>query len=249
MNHISWQRWAATFAILLVLSFLADYFFLHLLFDPSKRALHRNGDGSAIAGEATTSEGQKAESGSAPSAAGVSANEATTGAGAPPAGQDNFLQTLQQCHDEVSSQGITTPEALMNYLDRSIGKESESIEIENYIFTLPDGSERRIHLAQADNTNSKDKRELRFFGVDAEGYPQRIELTPEQKSMPLEDLKKSLLAQGELREHQVKSSVNLRDGSFLSVETHNKNVYEFQWRGNNPEDHTLSCRNRSCLCK
>lgn len=247
MNQISWQRWAATFAILLFLSFLADYFFLHILFDPTERLRFQHGDRNAVTATAEGGGDQAQAQGTSADAPTSTANSAADKTA--PGSQDNFLQTLQDCHNEVSSQGITTPEALMDYLDRSIGKNSQNIEIENYIYFLPDGSERRVHLVQADNTNSKDKRELRFFGVDREGYPQKIELTPEQKSMPLEDLKKSLLAQGELKDHQVKSTVNLRDGSFLNLETHNDKVYEFQWRGNEPGDRTLSCRNRACVCQ
>lgn len=239
MKPISWQRWAATFAILILLGLLADYFFLHLLFDPSQRA-HTAPAGTVTA---PTENGETAAPGIATGEVRTKVEEPTSATAKP----DNFLKTLQTCRPEISSQGVATPEALITYLAGSIGKQDEIVEIENFIFNLPNGEERRVHLIPKENSNSKTERELRYFKVDEEGYPERLELSAEQKQLPVDQLTKVLVSQGELKRHQVKSAINLRDGSFLSLEKHNEKIYEFQWR-HSVNEPTLSCRHLNCVC-
>jgi hypothetical protein len=245
MNPISWQRWASTFAILILLSLLADFFFLHILFDPSHHVNMAPKHAGAPKAVVDTVAASDLSTAGTPNAGPVAPNKAETPA---PTEQDNFLKTLQNCRSEVSAPGVATPEALMTYLVQSIGKKDELVEIENFIFNLPDGSERRVHLIPADNTNSKTKRELRYFKVDEEGYPERLALTEEQKQMPVEQLAQQLVAEGQMQKHQVKSSIHLRDGSFLSLETHNDKIYEFQWRPSDSQK-TLSCRHLNCICQ
>ena len=152
--------------------------------------------------------------------------------------RDNFLESLKKCAPEIAAQAIATPEALMEYLKKSIGIKTENISIENFHIVLKDGSQRRIHVVDSDNSNSANKKELRFFKLDAEGYPERL---PLKGNETLE----SLLALGTVQHHEVKSQLALKDNTSVSLEVHDNKVYEFQFTNH---DHVLSCRLKECQC-
>jgi hypothetical protein len=234
MQNIPWQRWVVTCVVLLLLGLAADYYFLHILFQ-KKMAAAEMKDPVAVTDSLHSPDSD------APAPV-LEKNQAA----APQQTENNFLKSLQDCRPDISSQGITTPEALLTYLNKSVGVQSETKDIENYHIRLADGSERRLHLTPSDSDNGANHTELRYFKLDAEGYPERIPLTPEQTLDPKPEFMNSLLSQGKIELHQVHAVMQLKDQSSLLLETRNDRVYEFQLRG---EDKTLSCRELNCLCQ
>lgn len=104
MEKISWQRWVTVCAVLVLLGLAADYYFLHILFDQKRKAMAEE----TVASSNATTEAVQ-----------VQAPEVVLG-------KDNFLESLKACRPDISSQGITTPAALLTYLEKSIGVESGS---------------------------------------------------------------------------------------------------------------------------
>ncbi|MFM6928010.1 MAG: hypothetical protein ACKOX6_06065 [Bdellovibrio sp.] len=231
MEPIKFKTWLTWALILFALGVLADYYFLHILFH-EKPVNSPNAMVSATNG--TISSPETAGTPTAPSLPSV---ESESEPDSTPR-KDNFLENLKKCAPEIAAQAVATPEALMEYLKKSVGIKSEDITIENYHITLNDGSQRRIHVVASDNTNSPNKKELRFFKLDAEGYPERLPLKPEETLQ-------SLLALGTLQHREVKSQLNLKDDTSVSLETHDNKVYEFQYTNHN---HVLSCRLKECQC-
>lgn len=223
MNDIKLKNWLIGAGIILALSLLADYYFIHILFQEKSERLE------APAKELTAHS----------SPAEISVENTATPSQEASSGPENFLPVFQQCLPEIAAQAIATPEALIEYLKKSVGVAEEIKDIENYHIKLADGSERRIHIIGDDNTNSTTKKEIRFFKLDEEGYPERIPLGPE-------DNLESLLKQGELSYSDNKGRWVLKDQSVLSLETRNARIFEFQYQGLN---HTLSCRGMHCRCQ
>lgn len=151
--------------------------------------------------------------------------------------KNTFLFALQKCVPTATA-AIESPSELFNYLKMQTGIETEDKTVENYHLLLPDKSLRRIHIVIADNTNSTRRKELRFFRVDAEGYPERIPLKSNQTVQ-------SLLKLGEVTNHEVKMQFVLKDGSVFDAEFHNQTIFEFQY---NQRGKILSCRNQDCRC-
>src|SRR5205814_1859116 len=116
---------------------------------------------------------------------------------------DNFIESLQKCAPEIAAQAIGTPEALLLYLRQSVGIEREETTYENFHMTVADGSERRIHVVASDASNSPDKKEIRYFKLDKQGFPEKIPL----KST---DTLQSLMALGHVHTHEVKKEVLLK---------------------------------------
>ena len=156
-----------------------------------------------------------------------------------PSTKDNFLESLRKCAPEVAAQTIATPEALMEYLKKSVGIKKDEISVENYHLTMKDGTPRRVHIIAADNTNGNEKKEVRYFKLDEEGYPERIATKPT-------DTVESLLAEGAVTRHEVRSDLELKDGSSVNLEMHDQKVFEFQF---NNHGKVLSCRYSACHCQ
>ena len=230
MEPIKFKTWLMWALILFILGVLADYYFLHILFH-EKPVNSPNAVVSAINGNISSPE-TGAEPPAVSEAPVAEAEPDTTPV------KDNFLENLKKCAPEIAAQAVATPEALMEYLKKSVGIKSEDITIENYHITLNDGSQRRIHVVASDNTNSPNKKELRFFKLDAEGYPERLPLKGDETLQ-------SLLALGTLQHREVKSQLNLKDDTSVSLETHDNKVFEFQYTNHN---HVLSCRLKECQC-
>lgn len=234
MNETKVTTWILWAAILFGLVVAADYFFLHLLFktDPVTQEVSEK-ETSNIEPTEVHSETKMDESF-------MEAHDPSTGPKPIEKEQleDNFFVTLQKCASEIAAQTIATPEALLVYLQNSVGVKSEDIALENYHITLTDGSIRRVHVVAADNTNSQDAKEIRFFKLDEEGLPERIKL-------PKGATVKSLIEMGKLDKHEVRKSMIFTDGSSIDVETHNRKVFEFQY---NNRGNVLSCRHSSCHC-
>lgn len=226
MNSIKFKTWLIWAAVLFILSLLADYYFLHILFH------EKNNSASATISESAHESNDEEEDDSFLGEGDTSESEQSDSS------VNNFLDALKACAPEVAAQGIGTPEALVEYLQKSVGVANQDVSVENFHITLPDGSKRRIHVIMDDNTNSTQKKEIRFFKLDAEGYPDRLPLKTT-------DTLESLLALGTLTRHEKKSLVTLKDDTFLEVEMHDNKVFEFQY---NNQGRILSCRYTDCVC-
>lgn len=228
MEPIKIRTWIMWALILFVLGLFADLYFFHLLFK-EKHAPGLN----------ETAEVSSEQTPGATKAVDASFISKDSNFENKENGTDNFLDSLKACAPEIAAQAIATPEALLEYLRKSVGIQNEVISLENYHITLPDGSKRRIHIVTSDQTNSADKTELRFFAVDKEGSPERLPLRGDETV-------ESLLAQGTQTRHEVRSQVFLKDNTILNLETHDQKVYEFQY---NNQNKILSCRFSECLCR
>ncbi|XGC79900.1 hypothetical protein ACES2L_11220 [Bdellovibrio bacteriovorus] len=230
MEQIKIRTWIMWALVLFVLGLLADLYFFHFLFK-QKTPPGLNGE-AAISGEADTNatNGNKVADNSFISTNSNFENKES--------GVNNFLESLQKCAPEVAAQAIATPEAFIEYLRKSVGIQNEVISLENYHITLPDGTKRRIHMVTSDQSNSADKTELRFFAVDAEGYPERLPLKGDETL-------ESLLALGTTTRHEIRSQLFLKDNSTLNLEQHDQKVFEFQY---NNQGKVLSCRFSDCRC-
>lgn len=228
MNSIPLKNWIIAAVVLFLVGAAADYYFLHILFHAKHAEEHESFKNSDISPEPIPSPddnfpGEKGDSAEAPKAA---------------TAKDNFLVSLKACAPEVAAQAVATPEALIEYLQKSVGIAKEEVSLENYHITTPDGSQRRIHIITSDDTNSKTKKELRFFKLDNEGYPERL---PIRADTTLD----SLLSLGTTTRHEIRSTFGLKDGGVLDLEKHDKVVFEFQY---NNHGKVLSCRLTDCSC-
>ncbi|MBV2167653.1 MAG: hypothetical protein KUL82_02995 [Bdellovibrio sp.] len=231
MEPIKLKTWILWALVLFGLGLLTDYYFLHLLFHEKQNALNGAKIVSAESSQNSSNPALSDESFlGAPESSESSPEDSN---------KDNFLSALQNCAPEIAAQTVGTPEGLVEYLQKSVGVKKEDVSLENYHLTLPNGSLRRIHVIVADNTNSSSKKELRFFKLDAEGYPERLPLKGNETLL-------SLLALGTVTKHEARSQFLLKDDSSLALEMHDQKVFELQY---NNHGKVLSCRFKDCLCQ
>lgn len=231
MKEIKLKTWIIWAVILFSVGLLADYFFWHLILGGRNQA-------SEVIENSIPTTIPFSENAPQEEPVSIINDPVVEEKIVAEAHRDNFLESLQKCAPEIAAQAIATPEALMAYLKKSIGIENEDIIIENYHITLKDGSLRRIHIVAADDSNSPSKKEIKLFKLDEEGYPERI------ATEPTETLE-SLLAQGSISRHEVRSVLTLKDNSSVNMELHDEKVFEFQF---NNHGKILSCRYTSCYC-
>lgn len=231
----TWILWAV---ILFSVGLAADYFFWHLLLGQQREEelIEKSAEESSAAETPATPAGKldAVDTGSFIS-------ESRTEAASPPPGgnpKDTFLETLRICAPEIAAQAIATPEALLEYLQKSVGIAQETVSIENYHLTLADGSLRRVHVIGSESSKNPQSKEIRLYKLDSEGYPERLPLSAEAT---LEDL----LAQGKLQRHELRAELKLKDGSAINLEKHDQKVFEFQF---NNHGRILSCRQTVCQC-
>lgn len=234
------SRWIVSICAVVLLGLVVDYYFLHVLFREKQlesftREFELMGFSEPEAEGAPLSDNSEGDDPLESLAQETSAAE-----------QARLLEVLRECAPEVVAQGITTQEGLITYIEKSVGILEKQVDIENYNIVLPDNTERRLHLIPLENSNSTSGRELRYFKLDDEGYPIRIPLRPEESMNPSEQTIKTLVSQGQIKLHQLKSHWNLKDGTQLQLEVHNDEVFEVQWVG---REKTLSCRLQDCVCR
>lgn len=227
MKSIKLKIWIAWALILFSAGLLADLYLFHVLF-PEKQAIRKEAVAAGLDKKAAPQSVDR-----------IFLEEKHVATTSPAPKKDNFFVSLKKCAPEIAAQAIATPEALLEYLKKSVGLEAEETSVENFHLTLPDGSLRRIHVITADNTNSTNNKELRFFKIDPEGYPERVPLTSE-------DTLQSLLALGTITKHEAKLLYVLTDGTTANIEIHDQTVHEFQY---NNHGTILSCRYKECRCR
>lgn len=229
MKEIKFKHWFMWAVVLFVLGVAADYYFLHILF-PKKQDLlngavtEQQPSPGAIATATHMDSTLHGEAGIAPVVA--------------DSGKDTFNESLKACAPEIAAQAVATPEALMEYLRKSLGVKSEETTLENYHLDSADGSKRRIHVIGADNTNSKSVKIVKFYKLDAQELPEEIPLKSD-------DTVEKLLATGKVTKVEKKMDLKLKDDSSVSLEMHDNKVFQFQF---NNHGKVLSCLYTDCQC-
>jgi hypothetical protein len=235
MKEIKLKTWILWAVVLFSLGLFADYFFWHLLLGQRHGELMEKA-GVEISAPAIVDD--EADPEVDDNSTFITESKTEADPNGTPTAKENFLETLQACAPEVAAQAIATPEALIEYLQKSVGIAKETVSVENYHLTLADGSRRRVHVIAADNSNAPDKKEIRYYKLDQEGYPERL---PLQKTDSLQ----SLLGQGTVTRHELRADLKLKDGSAVQLERHDQKVFEFQY---NNHGRVLSCRMAHCQC-
>ncbi|WP_413577860.1 hypothetical protein ACLVWU_05180 [Bdellovibrio sp. HCB290] len=229
MDEIKLKHWLIWAAILIALGFAADYYFLHILFPQKQELLH---------GAVTDQQPSPGAMAAATHMDSTLYGEAGTAAVVADSGKDNFNESLRACAPEIAAQAVATPEALMEYLRKSLGVKSETVLLENYHVDLPNGTKRRIHVIGDDNTNSKDKKIVKYYKLDAQDLPEEIPLGPE-------DTIEKLLSTGKVTRVEKKMELKLKDDSSASLEMHDNKIFQFQF---NNHGKVLSCLYKECQC-
>jgi hypothetical protein len=233
MKEISFKRWFTWAAVLFILGVAADYYFLHILFHEKQELLNSGANSAVIsAGDAATT-----TSSAAPVITGSSAGTATTPATAP-SDKDTFNESLKACAPEIAAQAVATPEALIEYLRKSLGVKTEDTTLENYHLDTADGQKRRVHVIGSDNTNAKSKKTVKFYKLDAQDLPEEIPLKAD-------DTVEKLLAMGKITRVEKKMDLKLKDNSSVALEMHDNKVFQFQF---NNHGKILSCLGTDCQC-
>lgn len=230
MKEIKFRHWFIWAAVLFILGVAADYYFLHILFH--EKPVNSGANSAVISA---------GESASAPNTAVTGSEAGTATATQTPvavSGKDTFNDSLKACAPEIAAQAIATPEALIEYLRKSLGVKSEETTLENYHLDQPDGSKRRVHVIGADNTNAKSKKTVKFYKLDEQDLPEEIPLKSD-------DTVEKLLATGKITRVEKKMDLKLKDGSSVSLEMHDNKVFQFQF---NNHGKVLSCLGTDCQC-
>lgn len=233
-------RWWYTIPIVLAFGLLADYFVLHILFPIKQQAILDSSWNGMTESERDLFKKQSDTTNSVVQSQATNKPEARDAAY-----QSQLLQVLADCAPEVRAQGISTLEGLYTYAEKSIGVNSEIVDIENYNYRLRDGVERRLHIIPADDTNSSQNKELRYYKLDHEGYPERIPLSAKESLNPTPDFLANMMKDATIHLHQIKKRLDLKDGTRLSVNIVNQQIQELEFFGT---EKTLQCNLQTCRC-
>lgn len=135
MKSVTLKIWIIWTVVLFAVGLLADYYFLHLLFQEKHQTFK----------ETVLEPQQEAEQNPMVEASASARQDV------PEASQDNFLPMLQRCAPEIAAQTISTPEALIEYLRKSVGIRTESqLQDSELQLVLKDGTE--VTYKSQDNT-------------------------------------------------------------------------------------------------
>lgn len=136
MKSVTLKIWIIWTVVLFAVGLLADYYFLHLLFQEK----HQTFKETVLEPEQEVATDQE-----------VFTEVPATAHEEPLNQEDNFLPMLQKCAPEIAAQTISTPEALVEYLRKSIGIRTESVLQDRELkLTLKDGTE--VTYKSQDNT-------------------------------------------------------------------------------------------------
>lgn len=229
MNPKHFKTWFISAVVLFSLVMAADYLFLHVLFKGSELEIQESGNDVYFANKDKPSEKLEQIDESFISEPGNNPTSEKS--------ENNFLEALKQCAPDIAAQTVSTPEALVAYLSKSVGAGREIITVENYHLKMTDGAVHRIHVLDIGDTEHNTK-EIRYFSLDEEGLPVR---EYNQEHLGLE----KLLQRGTLLRHEQKSELELKDGGKLSLEKHDNKVVELRYffKGS-----SLVCAETQCLC-
>jgi hypothetical protein len=216
-------------ALVLVLSFLAvllgDFFFLHYLFPIKREALRRR--------------------------ANLQVQESLL---EHPPEDPTQPQGLQQAFSQTRVTDFKTaaetclgPGPWSDYrqlpenLEKTIGLQNKTLDIENFDLKLPNGEKRRVHLTG----DPSGKRSLRYFSILKNGELAPIPLSPDLRSLPAENQLQILMKEGATELHLVKQRWLLKSGATVLLTFENDEPREIQIFGSSK---TLTCLQNSCQC-
>ncbi len=152
---------------------------------------------------------------------------------------------LRECGPGLGlSKEATSPDDLVQQMEQQVGVKEKKKDLENYHLQMADGSQRRVHLIYYDGNDSK-KLEMRFFKLDAEGYPEPVRISNSLKWNPRPEAVRSFLEQGQLLHHESKNQWLLQNGKKILMEIHDGRIFDLQIRGSNE---SLVCRENACRC-
>lgn len=231
MNPTKFKTWFISTTVLFLLVLASDYYVFHYYFKNSATK-SESGEPSRTQSESIPSSAQGQDSSFLTDATPKSSDSTSNSQEKP----NNFLETLKACYPEIAAQTISTPEALVEYLSKTVGTQLEVLAVENYHIKLPDGTINRIHVLQMDDEHNH--KEIRYFTLDSEGYPVR-DFNSEKENL------ESLLGRGSPVHYEVKSTLQLKDKSTLELEKHDNKVHELVYRAHGK---SLSCAETDCRC-
>lgn len=155
---------------------------------------------------------------------------------------DNFKEVLAECFGPEAKDA--SPAALL-YRWRGRGMLSQETPVENWHVRRRNGTEERVMLMISDRENTGTVKEVRLFGVDAEGLPVPKELDQRLALNPKPEYVRSLVGDGLITLHQRRQVLKFSDGSSANAEWINDELRDLQiFLG----DRTLSCRAQDCQC-
>lgn len=227
-------RWLLILPMAFIFGIAVDYYVLHILFPVRNNAL-----AGKLTVNTSASKGISTEDKNTPLMHSQPADSQNTEAG-------GFQDILADCAPELAEQKLKSPTDLVNFLINNIGIKNEEVDIENYNFTLADGSERRIHLIPAENSNSKTFRELHYFKLDSEGFPKRIYIPKNQAINPSNSLLAEMMENASIHLHQIKKRIVLKDESSLALDIINDQTEAVQFFG---KLKSLNCEKLLCQCR
>lgn len=230
-------HWGFAIVSLFFIGLAVDYFFLHILFQQKIRDQQQREEEVVPKTEVPTSRLQPKAAPAKPTEVAYQEPKAVSAS--------DFQSKATQCMGPELGKS-TTPDDLLRELFKNDPIVSSQFELENTHIQLPDGSERRMHLILADDTQHKGALELRYFKLDAEGLPERIPLSREQTYNPKPEFLQSLKSQGKTIYHETKDTRTLKDGTSMILTMIDDKVYEFQIFA---QGKTFSCREMNCACR
>ncbi len=152
-----------------------------------------------------------------------------------------FQSQLKNCLNKETK--LTATEFIESQLDSSVLK--REIQIENFHFTLANGTERRIQTLPPSGQLASGARRIKIFSLDAENLPVPEKIPAEILRLPYA---RQIYALSEGREpffSQARESVDFNDKQKMSLEWTNQKISEFQWSG---PGFVFSCHGSRCHC-
>lgn len=231
-------RLAVSLVIVGSLVLLADYLFLHLLFPMKKAALMQELNARV---ESALHPTKNAAGASAPGDQAQSPTESTTATSGAALPANTFKEELSKCLPGATDENPT--ELAKRYASQL---KTSDLVVENVHLVLPNGEERRLMTIPSDRDNAKNRPEVRWFKVDAEGLPVPLKLNSEDAFDPKPEFIEKLKGEGRVIFQQRKESNTYGDGTHALVEWIDGSVREFQLR---LPHQSLNCLNLDCRCQ
>lgn len=236
-------RTILTLIVLLLLTLLADYYYLHIVF-PLKKAAILAEINQQVNHSLKENPPQESEN-YRENAHKEFPSESIKDFSIKSEFEKCFLKSANQNSAQMFAQ-VSTANTLAEDLERAWGSGQHEIELENYHLKLPDNSEKRVQLLYALDEQGKKRIELRLFKVESDSIPERIPLKPDETFNPTPEFISSQLSDGVLKFHQAKIKYVFSNGFKLFIDLQNKTVFELQVIG---PVKSLNCREGNCVCR
>lgn len=224
---------------LLLLGFLADYFFLHKLFPLKQQAALQelNAEVTKVLNRSPNAPSQF-PNGTSPANAQIVSN--------------NVAEEFSRCVVDSANPGLpsdlnpdSTDRILQELRNQNLVKLETSL-ITNIHVKTDKGEIKRIHIIADDSAEHSKIAEVRLFSEDKEGLPVPIPLPPAKAKNPKPEYLLELQKMGNIVMSHQKKHLALKDGSQVLFDTINGKAQDFQWilkKG------SLNCHFTQCLCR